>query len=319
MKFGYTLLEKPNISKLKPTEMNLLFYLVAKQDNTTGKVYGVHHKDVSNSTGMVKQSFYSAMKALKDKEIITYKRHNAGAYYTVTVLDNAFPDRQSMSKGFINLQQKVFYSQEFQKLKAHEKYLVLYFCKRTHENRGSFHTYTYNLYNKLSKLLGVTERVIRSYLHSLKHFFAIGIKNGQYYITYLHNKFKNKIDKPERLVRDEGYIREVVHKLKIRNTNNDEITQTAELIHQYKQTAQIHHKDIKKSILEVISNIVADKLQKDRNLPFKLINKLLNQKLTDASESQCYINGTDISVKDYEYQSIQKIKTILHKNENLEY
>ena len=46
MKFGYELLEKPNIAMLKPTEMDLIYYFVENQDNVTGKVLGVHHKDL---------------------------------------------------------------------------------------------------------------------------------------------------------------------------------------------------------------------------------------------------------------------------------
>lgn len=57
MKFGYPLLEKTNIATLKPTEMDLLIDLVENQDNSTGKVLGVYHKDVCARTGMDKTVF----------------------------------------------------------------------------------------------------------------------------------------------------------------------------------------------------------------------------------------------------------------------
>ena len=286
MKFGYVLLGKPNIATLKPTEMDLLIDLVENQDNSTGKVLGVHHKDVCARTGMVKQSFYSALKALRDKDIIRYIRNNDGSYYTITILDNAFPDKESLSKGYIDLQKKVFHSKEFKKLKAHEKYLVLYFCKRTHEKQGSFQIYPKNLYRNLTKLLKVTERVVRSYLHSIRKFFSIGIKSGKYYITYLHSVFKNKISKPERLVRDENFIREIVHKLKIRDTNEEEITQTAELLQQYNTIATEKGKDLKRTIFDVISEIISGVLQKNRRLQYKLINKLINERLMSKSKDK---------------------------------
>ena len=99
MKFGYPLLEKPNIATLKPTEMDLLFYFVENQDNSTGKVLGVHHKDVCARTGMVKQSFYSALEALERKGIIESEHQKDGAYYTIIVKDNDFPDKKSLKKG----------------------------------------------------------------------------------------------------------------------------------------------------------------------------------------------------------------------------
>ena len=307
MKFGYQLLEKPNIATLKSKEMDLLFYFVKNQDNKTGKVLGVHHKDVSASTGMVKQSFYSALKALEDKGIISYKRHNDGAYYTVTVLDNAFPDKESLSKGYIDLQKEFFYSEDFTKLKSHEKYLVLYFCKRTHEGRGSFHIYTKNLYRNLTKLFGVKERVVRSYLHSLRKIFSIGIKSGQYYITYMHSLFKRKIDKPERLVKDEGIIRQIVHKLKIRGADNEEISQTAELLQQYKNIAAERKKDLKMEIFNVISEIVSGILQKERNLQYKLINKLLHKRLLESRESSRSEDNQDDFIEEYERKSFEKL------------
>ena len=309
MKFGYELFGKPNIPTLKPTEMDLLIHLVENQDNSTGEVLGVHYKDISAGTGMVKQSFYSAMQSLKDKKIITYERHQDGAYYTVTVLDNAFPDKQSLSKGYIDLQKKVFHSKEFKSLKAQEKYLVLYFCKRTHENQGSFCIYVKNLYKNLTKLLGVTERVVRSYLHSLKKFFSIGIKSGKYYITYKHSVFKEKIEAPERLVRDKRVINEIVHKLKIRNTNDHEITQTAEFLYQYKEIANKHKKDLKKAIFDVIKGIVSGTLQKERKLQFKLINKLLKERLENETMEESHnIPEESDFVKEFERKQTEKIK-----------
>ncbi len=308
MKFGYELLEKPNIAMLKPTEMDLIYYFVENQDNVTGKVLGVHHKDVCAGTGMVKQSFYNALQSLKDKEIITYERHEDGAYYTVTVLDNTFPDKKSLSKGYIDLQKKVFHSKEFKELKAHEKYLVLYFCKRTHENQGSFCIYVKKLYENLTKLLKVTERVVRSYLHSLKRFFSIGIKSGKYYITYKHSVFKDKIDAPERLVKDKRVIREFVHKLKIRNTNDYEISQTAEFLYQYKQIAIKAKKDLKKVIFNVIKDTVSGVLQKERKLSYILINKLISEQLKMPKPDESPHDREEELLKELERKSFEKMK-----------
>lgn len=306
MKLGYQLIEKLkfHIATLKPTEMNLLLYLVEKQDNATGRVIGVHHLDVCHATGMVKQSFYSALHGLDDKDIIKYERHNDGAYYTVIVKDNAFPTKESLTGGYVDLQKKIFHSEKFKKLKAHEKYLVLYFCKRTHEGRGSFCIKTKNLYRNLTKLLGVSKRVVRSYLHSIKKFFSIGIKSGKYYITYLHSVFKDKIEKTERLVRDEGFIRQIQKQLKIRNATDAEISETAKLIFQYGNIATQRHKNIVDEIYKVVKDIVAGVIQKKRYLPYKLINKMLKERLQEEGEE---VKKSDFA-KEYEKKSFESLQ-----------
>ncbi len=314
MNFGYKLLENPNIPTLKPTEMDLLYYLVFNQDNSTGEVLGVKYKDVSEATGMVKQSFYNSLYSLQKKNIITYQRHEDGAFYTVKILDNDFPDNISRSKGYINLKRTVFHSKEFKELKPQEKYLVLYFYKRTHENQGSFCIYVQNLYKNLTLLLGVTDRVVRSYLHSLRQFFSIGIVRGKYYITYKHNIFKEKLEQPERLFKDKRIICEMAHKLKIRNTNDYEISQTAEFLYQYKQMAAKAKKDLKKIIFEAIKDTVSGILQKDRKLSYKLINILIKERLDkDLKKSQNQISHDREMelIKQLERSSLSKAKKIV--------
>lgn len=311
MKFSYALLTKLNNVKLNPTHIELLIYLVRHQDNSTGKVLGVHHSDVTAATGMVRQSFYSAMKYLKEQGIIKYERHDEGAYYTVKILDNAFPSKQSFKKGYVNLQKEVFNSKEYNELKSNEKYLVLQLCKRTNISHGSYIIDVKKLYSNLTREFNVTKRVVRKYLHSMRKFFSIGIKNGKYYITYLHTKFKKLVDKPERLIRDESYINEIVHKLKIRNTNKEEITETAELIHQYENQATKRNTDIRKLITEYIRETVEGTLQRKRRLNFKLLNKLLHKTLYEnpepnqkAGKEHHDIRKIEQMLLDYQYNRI---------------
>ncbi len=287
MKFGYMLLEKPNIARLKPAATDLLLDLVFHQDNAKGIVDGVHYRDVVQSTGRVKQSFYNALQELQEAGVIECEYHADGSYFTVQILDNSFPAAADLKRGYINLQKEVFHSTDFKTLKAPEKYLVLYLYKRTHEKqqKQSFEIHRETLITNLTELFSVSERTVQSYLHSMRKFFSIGIKNGKYFITYKASRFKKKIEKPERLVRDEQYIRLVVHRLKIRAATSTEISHTAELLQQYKQMAKDKKKDLKKVIFELISDIVMDKLQKNRNLPFKLLNHLLGARLAREEDS----------------------------------
>ena len=54
---------------------------------------------------------------------------------------------------------------------------------------------TQKFYEVFTKLLHVTKRVIRCYLHSLRRFFSVGIKDGLYYITLLHSVFAQEEEK----------------------------------------------------------------------------------------------------------------------------
>lgn len=66
--------------------------------------------------------------------------------------------------------------------------------KITHSASGSYQIGTGKLYTKYMQLLGVTKRVLRGYLHSLKKFFAIGIKDGKYFISYLRTVFNDRVE-----------------------------------------------------------------------------------------------------------------------------
>lgn len=309
MKLSYQLLEKMNNDNLKPTRIELLIYLVKNQDNATGKVFGVHHKDVKAACGMVRQSFYNALKDLEQRDYIETLRHKEG-YYTIKVKNNSFPELAQGKKPvnhYIDLQKQAFNSKDFKALKANEKFLMLMLYKRTHEGRiNSYEIGVENFYIKFTKDFEVSKRVVRSYLHSMKKFFSVGIKDGKYYITYKHSKFKEKIDKPERLIRDERLIKEMACMLKIRNTNSFEISQTAEFFHQYKQMAKENGKDLKKAIFEVIKETISGILQKERRLEYKLINIKLAKKLKENSNANIRLDSQTFEQRTYDFKELEK-------------
>ena len=72
------------------------------------------------------------------------------------------------------------------------KFLCLHLMKVTHENAKSFQIRTENFYKKYTELLGVTKKVLRGYLHSMRSFFSVGKKDGKYFITFLASVFKSK-------------------------------------------------------------------------------------------------------------------------------
>lgn len=185
MRIKYSLL--PKLRNLSNREMDF-FLSIARYQDITGKVPGVHNKDICRKTGMCKQSFYTVMRSLQHKGIITAVS-TGNADYDIQIRNNDFSYEGAFREGYVNLHRQVFHSRAFQKLKANEKYLLFEFLKRTHENSSSYHVGTKNFYHIFTEMLGVTKRVVRYYLHSLRHFFSVGIKDGQYWITYKRSLF----------------------------------------------------------------------------------------------------------------------------------
>ena len=139
---------------------------------------------------MCKQTFYDVLRSLQQKSIITYVR--ADQDYNITILDNDFSYKGSYEEGYINVSRSVFDGERFNQLRAKEKILVLQLMKVTHENAKSFQIRTENFYRKYTELLGVTKKVLRGYLHSMRSFFSVGKKDGKYFITFLASVFKSK-------------------------------------------------------------------------------------------------------------------------------
>ncbi len=288
MKVSFLLIRKPNMAKLSNVGMSLLFYLLIHQDEK-GKVWGVHYKDVVKATGMCKQSFYNAMQELYKKELIKKpEKIDDGSYYNIFIHDNDFSDKD-FDTGYVNLQRKVFHKEKFKKLKSHEKYLVLYFMMRTYENTIRFKIKPKNLYKNLMELFGVTKRVVRSYIHSIRKYFSVGIKSGLYYITYESGELNEKTGKAERFYRDRAFVIYLKNKNKIKTVSEKEkeIDQLAELIYQYRQTAVKKGKDIKSVFERVIRYLVNEsgvQRIKDRRLPdVKLTNKTISEYFKEKS------------------------------------
>lgn len=282
MKISFDLIEQPNMSKLTSCEFSMLLEFIKNQDEH-GNVIGIHYTDVYRSADFNKQSFYNAIKGLKHKGFISYSSDNG--IYNVMVNYNDFSrGEESYSKGYINLQREVFHKKPFKKLSAHEKLLVLLLLKRTNENSKSksFKIKPENFYNKFSKILGVTKRVVREYKKNIKRFFSIGFKNGIFFITYKISVFEPKLAKSERYYKDSGYVKYIVRKLKIKGATDYEIDQTTELMHQYRKTCYANDTNIETVMFETVEESIKNtKTQKKRNLKYKLLNKLIHNRFTD--------------------------------------
>lgn len=277
MRIKYSLL--PKLRNLTNREMDFFLYLARCQDRA-GLVIGVHNQEVCRATGMCKQSFYTSMRGLEAKNIISCTKKDND--YDVLILGNDFPEKDTWKEGYISLQRKVFHQKQFKGLKSNEKYMLMELLKRSNESsKSSYHIYTYNFYAKFKDLLGVTKRVIRAYLHAMKKFFSIGIKNGQYYITYRRSVFHQKID---RHVDDQDYeyfVKAQCRRNRIRYTA-DSLKDTADLFKTYRPLyagIDLTLRELREMVADAICKSVENKEPLDRRLNQKYVHKLLREDL----------------------------------------
>lgn len=258
------------------------FLFLAKRQNKKGQVIGVHNQDVCRHTGMCKQSFYSALRSLEEKNVISvYKASEID--YNVTILNNDFSGKDDLKpgcEGYIDLHREIFHRKQFKRLKAKEKWLLFYFLHCTHENSRSYRIGTQNFYNKFTELLGVTRRIIRMYLHSLRYFFSIGIKNGLYYITYKRSVFDQKQNVGMEKQEHEYFVSAICRRYKVKSITHKTIEDVAEMIKQYRQVADQLEYDIFERLHQIIRQVALEKEKpKERTVNAKYVHKLLRKSL----------------------------------------
>ena len=278
MRIKYSLIDK--LKTLTSTEMDLFLY-IAKYQRLNGFVAGVHNKDVCRATGMCKQSFYTAMRGLERKEIVKISR-TSDIDYDFLILGNDFTGDDAFKagcEGYIDLSRSIFHKKQFKQLKAKEKWLLLYFLHCTHDNSSSYRIGTGNFYKKFCTLLGVTKRMVRSYLHSLRAFFSVGIVKGIYYITFKKSVFNQKQGEQEKQ-EHEFFASALLRRNKIRKYNQEALAETAKLIKQYRGIAH----DSGYNIFDVLEKAVRESIPdeskpKDRKLSYKYVHKLVRKTL----------------------------------------
>lgn len=278
MRIKYSLIDK--LKNLTSTEMDLFLY-IAKYQRLNGFVAGVHNQNVCKATGMCKQSFYTAMRGLERKEIVKISR-TSDIDYDFLILGNDFTGDDAFKagcEGYIDLSRSIFHKKQFKQLKAKEKWLLLYFLHCTHDNSSSYRIGTGNFYKKFCTLLGVTKRMVRSYLHSLRAFFSVGIVKGIYYITFKKSVFNQKQGEQEKQ-EHEFFASALLRRNKIRKYNQEALAETAELIKQYRGIAH----DSGYNIFDVLEKAVRESIPdeskpKDRKLSYKYVHKLVRKTL----------------------------------------
>ena len=228
-----------NLIPLSSCQIDLFISLVRRSDEQFGTVRGVYYKDVLNEIrgSMDKkanerkekccnQTFYTALRELEKYGIIRVcKANDTDPDFDVYICESEYPEHTKeafQNEPYINFNDDVFYCDAFKTLKAHEKYLFLYFYQYTFPNNGK-QTKSINkkhFYKEMVDKLGVAKETLRKYLHSLKLFFSIGTLKGNLLITRLAetNKKYAKDETEEHHVLEQ-YIVSQCHRLKMKYTS----------------------------------------------------------------------------------------------------
>lgn len=181
MKIPFTFI--PKLNNLTNCEMKLIFWLLEKK-NAEGAVFGV--KVGSFKQMMAKQSFYNAVKGLKDKGLIYPCHHKSTGDYDILIYDCSDKNctDENGNKCYINLNREIFKSDEFHRLTSKAKYMLLDLYHKTSVKinssgvRATHKKYMPEFYKKYESEMKRTKRRIREYLHDIKQFFNVNLKKG---------------------------------------------------------------------------------------------------------------------------------------------
>lgn len=262
--------------RLTSTQVSFLLYISRVQD-IHGDVKGIYYKDACKDLGISYQQFYNLLRDMRDAGFIQYEK--ASYYdYNIKIIGNDWEGRPH--KDYVNTNKAMFYDPFFHKMKGNEKLLAIEFQKFVEINRCSFHQKVEGLYEKYMRIFGVTKRVIRGYLHVLKRFFSIGIKDGQFYIS-LRKEYKEKGP----VESEEGSLNE--HEVKVfcrRNRihpvdGSKDFWDVGRLSVQYRPEAEEKKKNIWRLLQECIKTSVSGLKGESRKLRPKLIHQIIRKKL----------------------------------------
>lgn len=275
--------------KCTANEINFLLYISMFQD-ITGRVTGVHYKDVCNATHMSIQGYYDVKASLESKGFILCEKCDYSDC-DITIIGNAYTGEEYNRAGYINTNHNIFFCKEFQELKAGAKLLAMKLMMITFSGKGYFEISLKKFYDKETgylKRFGVTRRVMRAYLMSLKPFFSIGIKNGKYYITPKKNIYRKAGTKEEAERYREKGVEVVLRRNRIKNPGAGE----KEIYNLFKQYNAVAEKKGKKLVI-LIDRALKKSLEiinkeqswiKYKLINIKLIHKLLREELYDQQQ-----------------------------------
>lgn len=283
MQLAYeTLLKLNNVSR---TEMNIFLQCVRYQDEE-GQVVGAYYKYFMDLLGFKsKQTFYNVLRSLSEKKLLSYTQNVKGDY-DIHVENQAYVNQEKPD--YIDLNKVIFQSKEFFRLKAHEKYMLLDLMRSTALNKGIRVIRVEEFYQKYCKALQVSKRIIQIYLHTLRKYFSVHIKDGKYYIKFLGGKL---FEKPKRAIKGKRstyisnntavdqqreYIGTVLLRRKqLARKRQEDALELGKLMYQYRSSIR----EMGKDVLSVFSTVLHNHAEESTLFDIKYFHKMLRQAL----------------------------------------
>ena len=281
-----------NFIQTNPTskEIDFLLYIARYQD-ADGVCRGIYYKDTMEAIGCCKQTFYSVMQSLQDKNIIQIQRDESKIDYDIIIIGN----QGNYKDGYLNARMPALHTQGFKNLSAGAKMigldlLILIGANKTAWDIGK---------NKLRKRYGVEDikeddvecvmpfkiklRTFLEYLKQLKKLFVFRKakdKDDKPKICIV-KRFLKGAERPEKTKTDnevwtEHLVKVLCRRNKIKSGNRN-ISDVAELILQYKDDAIRQGKSMCRVLIDAFNNAL-ERLQKNIIHP-KLIHNYVRHEL----------------------------------------
>lgn len=234
---------------------------ISRIQDSSGHVRGVSYKYTCEILKKCNQTFYNAKNGLIEKGFIrVYKDKTMHLDMDIFILYNNFSN-QDFSKGYIDLQMKIFDDEDFYKLSANEMALALDLLRMKYNDatvrQGKP---TKEFIEKYKKTFHVTERTIRRYLHNLKTYFIITCFNHKYFFK-LKEKWKKNTKEPGYLPEEEKYRRHIAEaackRARVINQTEEVIDDLKELLPQYSRIAMEACKDISMLVINAVAESIA--------------------------------------------------------------
>lgn len=278
------ILDRMISEKLHSKEIDFLLYVSRFQDKN-GKVCGIHYRDVSEQMHMSFQEFYNVKESLKKKGFIRCEKSN-WTDHDITIIGNR--EEECLREGYINTNHNIFYTKEFYQLKAGAKLLAMHLMKVSYAGKGYFKIGRAKFYDKAegyTRKFGVTARVLRGYLMSLKGlFFSVSVKGGNYYIEPLKCIYRKLHEKSEQKRYEEHHVESIIRRAKIKEADADAKRDVGTLFHQYRERIEGTGCSvmvlIEKAVIRSLEMINKGKRKQERReLKASLIHKLLKEEI----------------------------------------
>ncbi len=263
-------------------EFDFLIYISRFQDES-GRVEGVHYRDVCAEMGMSFQGFYDTKRSLEEKGIISAGK-SSRIDHDITILGNSFEGVENFEESYINTNHNIFQSREFFDLKAGTKLLAMEMMKISYAGQGKAVIGKEKFYEKYCSMFQVSRRVMSAYLMQLKAFFSVGLKDGKYYITPLVKVYRKPGTKSENERYAEHQTKVICRRRRMDVTDHKAVSDTAKLAAQYRRTACQAGKDIWNVLREAVEKSLdmlneAYRTHRIRTIKPKLIHKLMKEAL----------------------------------------